>query len=106
MNSANSTTEKASFQKSDFSFLQDFRQIIELILTGNNQDAIGKAVAQLEDRFESARQVLEELPGLQYVESEQMEILDRELKILEMKKKQMKLYLSLPPFSSLNSLDK
>ncbi|KAI8993364.1 hypothetical protein BDB01DRAFT_776065 [Pilobolus umbonatus] len=94
------TSDKSTFQKQDFSFLQDFHNIIELILFGNNQDAIGKAVAQLEDRVEHARQVLEELPGLQYVESEQMKILNRELNILEMKKKQMKSYLSLPPFST------
>ncbi|RCI05605.1 hypothetical protein CU098_003385 [Rhizopus stolonifer] len=61
----------SSFKKSDFSFVHDFHHIIELVLSGNNQDVIGKAVSQLEERLMLARQVLEDLPGLHYAQEEQ-----------------------------------
>ncbi|EIE83887.1 hypothetical protein G6F46_000595 [Rhizopus delemar] len=88
----------SAFKKSDFSFIQDFHNIIELILSGNNQDSIGKAVAHLEERFVHARQVLEELPGLHYAKEEQERLYQQELDLLEHKKKQLETYLSLPPF--------
>lgn len=90
--------DSTTFNKSDFSFLQDFHNIIDLILTGSNQDAIGKAVANLEEKFIHARQVLEELPGLQYVQEEQERMYQQELQLLEHKKKQLDTYLNSPPF--------
>ena len=81
-----------SFKKSDFSFVEDFNQIIGLILTGNNSDAVGKSVAQLEEKFENAKQVLDSLPGLQYTKEEQETLLADELKVLERKKAQLQSY--------------
>ncbi|KAI8379447.1 uncharacterized protein BYT42DRAFT_486692, partial [Radiomyces spectabilis] len=89
--------DSATFRKSDFSFLDDLHQIIGLVLTGNHQYEVGKAVAQLDERFENARRVLNELPGLQYVKEEQEEILRRELATLATKKKQLDNYLALSP---------
>lgn len=80
------------FKKSDFSFIEDFNQIIESMLNGSNPDAVGKAVAQLEEKFENAKQVLESLPGLQYTKEEQEAILAEELKVLEHKKSQLQSY--------------
>jgi Cu/Ag efflux pump CusA len=94
---ANSTL---SFKKSEFSFLQDFSNIVDLILTGSNQDVIGKAVAQLDERFEHARQVLEDLPGLHNVKEEQEEILQTEINVLEHRKQQLNKYLSLSIFNN------
>ncbi|KAL0144213.1 hypothetical protein V8B55DRAFT_1484522 [Mucor lusitanicus] len=71
-------TGTALFKKSDFSFVEDFNQIIELILTGNNSDAVGKSVAQLEEKFENAKQ--------------QEALLAEELKVLERKKIQLQSY--------------
>ncbi|KAF1796968.1 hypothetical protein FB192DRAFT_1028667 [Mucor lusitanicus] len=85
-------TGTALFKKSDFSFVEDFNQIIELILTGNNSDAVGKSVAQLEEKFENAKQVLDSLPGLQYTKEEQEALLAEELKVLERKKIQLQSY--------------
>ncbi|CEP10476.1 hypothetical protein [Parasitella parasitica] len=82
----------ASFKKSDFSFVEDFNQIIELMLTGNNSDAVGKAVAQLEEKFENAKRILDSLPGLQYTKEEQEALLDDELMVLESKKAQLQSY--------------
>lgn len=80
------------FKKSDFSFVEDFNQTIDLLLNGNNPDAVGKAVGQLEEKFENAKQVLESLPGLQYTKEEQEAILDDELRVLERKKSQLQSY--------------
>ncbi|KAI8883617.1 hypothetical protein K501DRAFT_249273 [Backusella circina FSU 941] len=96
-NNINSTL---SFKKSEFSFLQDFNNIVDLILTGSNQDVIGKAVAQLDERFEHARQVLEDLPGLHNVKEEQEAILQTEVNLLEHKKQQLNKYLSLSIFNN------
>ncbi|GAN07325.1 hypothetical protein MAM1_0157d06821 [Mucor ambiguus] len=85
-------TSTTPFKKSDFSFVEDFNQIIELILTGNNSDAVGKSVAQLEEKFENAKQVLDSLPGLQYTKEEQEALLAEELKVLERKKTQLQSY--------------
>jgi hypothetical protein len=82
----------SSFKKSDFTFVRDFNQIIDLLLNGNNHDAVGKAVAQLEDKFENAKQVLDSLPGLQYTKEEQDMILAEEMKVLECKKAQLQSY--------------
>ncbi|KAI8637443.1 hypothetical protein BD408DRAFT_424575 [Parasitella parasitica] len=81
-----------SFKKSEFFFVEDFNQIIELMLTGNNSDAVGKAVAQLEEKFENAKRVLDLLPGLQYTKDEQESLLADELKVLEYKKIQLRSY--------------
>ncbi|KAI9255470.1 hypothetical protein BY458DRAFT_520102 [Sporodiniella umbellata] len=86
------------FKKTDFSFIQDFHQIIELVLNGSNQDGIGKAVTQLEDRIMFAKQVLEELPGLHYTKEEQERLYQQELDLLQDKKQQLDTYLNLPPF--------
>jgi hypothetical protein len=80
------------FKKSDFSFVEDFNQVIDLLLNGNNPDAVGKAVGQLEEKFEHAKQVLESLPGLQYTKEEQEAILAEELQVLERKKNQLQSY--------------
>lgn len=85
-------TSTTPFKKPDFSFVEDFNQIIELILTGNNSDAVGKSVAQLEEKFENAKQVLDSLPGLQYTKEEQEALLAEELKVLERKKTQLQSY--------------
>ncbi|KAL0078666.1 hypothetical protein J3Q64DRAFT_1765603 [Phycomyces blakesleeanus] len=86
------------FRKSDFSYLPEFSDIINLILIGSHQDEIGKAVAQLDDRFENGRRVLQDLPGLQYVKEEQEAILKREMAVLDAKKKQLVEHLASPPF--------
>ncbi|KAI9022168.1 hypothetical protein CLU79DRAFT_751458 [Phycomyces nitens] len=86
------------FRKSDFSYLPEFSDIINLILAGSHQDEIGKAVAQLDDRFENGRRVLQDLPGLQYVKEEQEAILKREMAVLDSKKKQLAEHLASPPF--------
>lgn len=88
------------FKKSDFSFLQDFKHIVDLILSGSQQDEVGKAMTQLDERFQHGRRVLEELPGLQYVREEQEEILAQEQAILNNKKEQFRQYLALPTFNS------
>lgn len=95
----NSPANYSPFKKSDFTFVQDFNQIIDLLLNGSNPDAVGKAVAQLEEKFENAKQVLESLPGLQYTKEEQEIILAEELEVLDRKKKQLQSYKHL---SSLN----
>lgn len=82
----------SSFKKSDFTFVQDFNQIIDLLLNGNKPDDVGKAVAQLEEKFENAKQILESLPGLQYTKEEQQIILAEELKVLERKRSQLSSY--------------
>lgn len=82
----------APFKKSDFTFVEDFNQIIDLLLNGSNPDAVGKAVAQLQDKFQNAKQVLESLPGLQYTKEEQELILAQELQVLDRKKKQLSSY--------------
>ncbi|KAI7856755.1 hypothetical protein BDC45DRAFT_502235 [Circinella umbellata] len=87
------------FQKNDFAFMQDFHRIVELMLNGSNQEEIGKAVAQMDERFDNARRILQELPGLQYVEEEQDAILKQETAVLETKKQQLKKYMELPPFT-------
>ncbi|KAI7864987.1 hypothetical protein BDF14DRAFT_1731149 [Spinellus fusiger] len=94
------SSQPTVFRKSDFSFHPDFSDIVNLILTGSQQDEIGKAVAQLEERFEYGRRVLQDLPGLHYVKEEQEAILSNETAMLEAKKKQLAEYLSLPPFAS------
>ena len=95
------TTDNSStiFQKNDFAFMQDFHRIVELMLDGSNQEEIGKAVAQMDERFDNARRILQELPGLQYVEEEQDTILKRETDVLETKKQQLKKYMELAPFT-------
>ncbi|KAJ8657097.1 hypothetical protein O0I10_007177 [Lichtheimia ornata] len=93
-------TSPPTFRKEDFSFMRDFHQIIELMLNGNNQEEIGKAVAQMDERFEHARRTLQELPGLQYVKEEQEAILERETAVLDTKKRQLKKYMELSPFKS------
>lgn len=80
--------------------MRDFHQIIELMLNGNNKEEIGKAVAQMDERFEQARRTLQELPGLQYVKEEQEAILERETAVLDTKKRQLKKYMELSPFKS------
>ncbi|KAI8140805.1 hypothetical protein BJV82DRAFT_519536 [Fennellomyces sp. T-0311] len=94
------TTDDGSvaFHKDDFAFMRDFHRIVELMLTGAHQEEIGKAVAQMDERFDNARRILQELPGLQYVEEEQDAILKRETGILEAKKQQLRKYMELPPF--------
>lgn len=93
-------TSPPVFRKEDFSFMRDFHQIIEIMLNGNNKEEIGKAVAQMDERFEHARRTLQELPGLQYVKEEQEAILERETAVLETKKRQLKKYMELSPFKS------
>ncbi|KAI8977439.1 hypothetical protein BDF20DRAFT_802211, partial [Mycotypha africana] len=80
------------FQKSDFSFLENFAQIIDMIVGDNNSDAVGKAVARLEEKMEHAKRVLDSLPGLQYAKEEQEMILSEQLKVLEKKKAQLEAY--------------
>ncbi|KAI9489553.1 hypothetical protein BDB00DRAFT_790975 [Zychaea mexicana] len=87
------------FHKDEFAFMRDFHRIVELMLDGANQEEIGKAVAQMDERFGNARRILQELPGLQYVEEEQDAILKRETTILETKKEQLKKYMELAPFN-------
>lgn len=89
-------TTQPLFKKSDFSFTEDFNQIIDIMLNGNNPDAVGKAVAQLEEKFENAKQVLESLPGLQYTKEQQEAILAEELQVLERKKNQLQSYKQTP----------
>ncbi|KAG2225326.1 hypothetical protein INT45_005570 [Circinella minor] len=100
-NKDKSTMDNSStvFQKNDFAFMQDFHRIVELMLNGSNQEEIGKAVAQMDDRFDNARRILQELPGLQYVEEEQDAILKQETAVLETKKQQLKKYMELAPFT-------
>ncbi|KAI9480688.1 MAG: hypothetical protein EXX96DRAFT_563765 [Benjaminiella poitrasii] len=86
------STNITLFKKSDFSFIEDFNHIIELMLNGNNPDAVGKSVAQLEEKFENAKHIIESLPGLQYTKEEQESILAEELKVLDRKKSQLKSY--------------
>ncbi|KAG0173542.1 hypothetical protein DFQ28_002154 [Apophysomyces sp. BC1034] len=93
-------SSRTAFKKSDFSFLHDFKHIIDLVLSGSHQDEVGKAMTQLDERFQHGRRVLEGLPGLQYVKEEQEEILAREQAILDIKKEQFHRYLSLPTFNS------
>lgn len=81
-----------AFKRSDFTFVQDFNGIIDLLLNGNKPDAVGKAVAQLEEKIENAKQILDSLPGLQYTKEEQEIILAEELKVLERKKHQLSTY--------------
>lgn len=95
------TTTCLSFNKSDFTFVKDFNLIIDLLLTGNNPDAVGKAVAQLEDKFENAKQVLDSLPGLQYTKEQQEDILEKELKVLQHKKTQLESFKHLSSPTSL-----
>ncbi|OBZ84757.1 hypothetical protein A0J61_07190 [Choanephora cucurbitarum] len=80
------------FKKSDFSFVQEFNQIVDLLLNGNNPDAVGKSVTQLEEKFEHAKQVLESLPGLQYTQEQQEKILADATRVLEKKKNQLQSY--------------
>ncbi|KAF7729750.1 hypothetical protein EC973_003828 [Apophysomyces ossiformis] len=89
-----------TLKKSDFSFLQDFKHVVDLILSGSHQDEVGKAMTQLDERIQHGRRVLKELPGLQYVKEEQEEILAREQAILDIKKEQFQRYLSLPAFDN------
>ncbi|ORY97546.1 hypothetical protein BCR43DRAFT_407568, partial [Syncephalastrum racemosum] len=86
------------FQKDDFLFLRDVYRIVDLIQSGREQEEIGKAVAQLDERFDKARHILQELPGLQYNKEEQEAILEREMALLDNKKQQLKSYMALPPF--------
>ncbi|GAA5810422.1 hypothetical protein MFLAVUS_003843 [Mucor flavus] len=86
------TISSSTFKKSEFTFNQDFNSIIDLLLNGSNSDAVGKAVAQLDEKFENAKQVLDSLPGLQYTKEEQEVILAQELKVLDRKKKQLESY--------------
>ncbi|KAI8047944.1 uncharacterized protein B0P05DRAFT_564966 [Gilbertella persicaria] len=80
MESPQKETLTSLFKKSDFSFIQEFNQIVDLLLNGNNADAVGKSVTQLEEKFEHAKQVLESLPGLQYTKEQQENILAEETK--------------------------
>lgn len=100
MESPQQTANTSSpFKKSDFTFDQDFNNIIDLLLNGSNPDAVGKAVAQLDEKFENAKQVLDSLPGLQYTKEEQEVILAQELKVLERKKQQLDSYKHLTTLS-------
>ncbi|KAI8333749.1 hypothetical protein BD560DRAFT_45413 [Blakeslea trispora] len=80
------------FNKSDFSFVQEFNQIVDLLLNGNNPDAVGKAVTQLEEKFEHAKEVLKSLPGLQYTQEQQENILTEATRVLEKKRSQLQSY--------------
>lgn len=93
------------FQKDDFLFLRDVYRIVDLIQSGKEQEEIGKAVAQLDERFDQARHILQELPGLQYNKEEQETILEREMALLDNKKQQLKSYMALPPFSDTPAMD-
>ncbi|KAI8348028.1 hypothetical protein EDC96DRAFT_313048 [Choanephora cucurbitarum] len=84
--------QNPSFKKSDFSFAQEFNQIVDLLLNGNNPDAVGKSVTQLEEKFEHAKQVLESLPGLQYTQEQQEKFLEDAARVLEKKKNQLQSY--------------
>ncbi|KAI9266453.1 hypothetical protein BDA99DRAFT_558535 [Phascolomyces articulosus] len=97
-----STTDGGStvFHKNDFAFMHDFHRIVELMLDGANQEEIGKAVAQMDERFDNARRILQELPGLQYVEEEQDAILKCETAVLDTKKQQLQKYMGLAPFTN------
>ncbi|KAI9341055.1 hypothetical protein BD770DRAFT_209802 [Pilaira anomala] len=100
MESPQQTANASSpFKKSDFTFDKDFNNIIDLLLNGSNPDAVGKAVAQLDEKFENAKQVLDSLPGLQYTKEEQEVILAQELKVLERKKQQLDSYKHLTTLS-------
>lgn len=92
MDSPQQTAPYTPFKKSDFTFDHDFHQIIDLLLYGNNPDAVGKEVAHLQDKFAHAKQVLQSLPGLQYAKEEQQLILAQELQVLERKKQQLSSY--------------
>ncbi|KAI9316085.1 hypothetical protein BX666DRAFT_1878662 [Dichotomocladium elegans] len=88
------------FRKEDFLFMEDFHRIVDLMLNGTNQEEIGIAVAKMDERFERARKVLQEIPGLQYVKEEQEAILQREMEVLKTKQKLLKLYMERPPFEN------
>ncbi|KAG2200925.1 hypothetical protein INT47_003160 [Mucor saturninus] len=92
-----SPQHQTPFKKSDFTFDHDFNQIIDLLLHGHNQDAVGKAVAHLQDKFTHAKQVLQSLPGLQYSQQEQERILAQEVHVLERKKQQLAAFKHLLP---------
>lgn len=73
------------------------------MLAKSPPEEIGKAVAHLDERFENARQILQELPGLQYVREEQEKILQHEIAILQDKKRQLQRYMQMPPFDASSS---
>ncbi|ORX54966.1 hypothetical protein DM01DRAFT_1335259 [Hesseltinella vesiculosa] len=87
------------FDKNEFTFLPQLHSILQDIMKGSKADDIGKAVVQLNNKIDQARLILQDLPGLYYVQEEQEAILQQELDILAQKKQQLAAYTNLPAFT-------
>eukprot|EP00128_Syssomonas_multiformis_P002918 Colp12_sorted_trinity150504_noHs@26234 len=91
----------AELKVEDFNFLGEILEFVQKVRTSENSLLeIQKAAAALSVRFKTCQQVIQQLPGINSSEEEQLRIYN-ELKILfEAKQKLAEEYKSLPLFTS------
>ncbi|CAG8483685.1 6098_t:CDS:2 [Paraglomus occultum] len=74
------------FQRSEFTFLPQIAQILELIESSNDKQEINKLTLKLKESFQRCHQILEDLPGADLSREAQDELLAEEKDILQQKK--------------------